>query len=120
MFVENINLTTDQLNYASGVVSSISGIVFSLDDLNNSRQSYYRTSIIEVYNGSGNTISFIPMSDNEYNLWNSDRNYSSYISVRDDTLKTMTNMKDGITKIVCKGSSGHTSGIAFTVMKERW
>lgn len=118
MLVENLSISSALLSLASGVVKIISGVVLTTTD--NNRKSYYRNSTIEVYNGSGNTIHFLPLSDNEYTLWNGDQGFSSYIPVLDSTIKEVTDLRDGITRIICKGSSGHTSGVTFTIMKERW
>ena len=115
MLVEKIEVTKNQLN-AGCQYKHISGVVLTVD----TRKSFYRTSAIEFYNGSGNQIYFAPMSDNEYTTWIAEPGISSLIPVRDSTLKTMSDLVDGISYIVCSGLAGHTSGVVFSVMKERW
>jgi len=116
MFIENISFSDIELNTATAIRKTISGVVINIEG----RTSYYRTSKIEVDNGSGATINFVPMSENEYTIWNADSNYSDSFLLEDGNAKVIEDLKDGINSIICYGTAGHTSGVTFSVIKERW
>ena len=116
MLIENIVFSQTELNLSSGIVKTISGVVLT----NNGRQSYYGTKQIDVSNTSGATIHFVPMSDNEYAVWNADHNYSNYIPVANSGSKSISKPVDNISTIICSGTTGHSASVTFVVTKERW
>jgi len=116
MLIENITFSSTELNLSSGIARSLSGVVITHEG----RKSYYGTKQIDVLNSSGATIYFVPMSTNEYTIWDADHNYSNYIPVVNNGTKSILKPVDDISTIICSGSAGHSAGVTFIVMKERY
>lgn len=115
MLVENITVSQSELN-AGSTTKTISGVILTSD----ATKSYYRVSSLEVVNNSGKLVHYVPMTTREYTDWLLTPGISGFIQVSNGSTSTINNPNGELTKIICSGVTGHTSGIVFTVIKEHW
>jgi len=114
MLYEEITFSAAELNLSSGMAKDITDISFSS---NNIPSKHYRVDTISAENDSGAELSFLPLTDEEYEQYLLDSSITDLIPVSDSGEKELTNLNDA-TKILVSGSAGHTSEAKFKVYKK--
>jgi hypothetical protein len=120
MLCEHIVVTQAELNSGSGIIKELTDSTISSSVAQATGTWDYYPKSVQVTNGTGETIYFLPLTKVDYRGWASDNTITDLIPVADSTSKEITSMKGRIEYILCSGvaGSGHTSDLTLVVIKE--
>lgn len=127
--IQNIAVTSGELNTGVDVAKDITdrtlyrtNVIVADGSTEEVVIKRYKPTSIKVTNGTGVAIGFLPLTAEEYIGYTTRVGYSGawsdQLSVANGATETMTNFNGEITKIVVKGSTGHTTGLTFVVIQD--
>lgn len=114
MLIDKINFTQSELNAGTTVKDiansgTSAGYVYPRN---------YRTSSVQVANGSGAAIHFNLLTTIEYNAWVIDPAISDLIPVANASSINISSLQGKLTKAICSGTTGHSAGVDIVCIQE--
>lgn len=106
MFYQKIEFTAAELNTNTNIVKNISML-------------YRGACSIRVKNNSGDSISFIPFSELDKEIYDSDSDATDLITIEDQNSESIYNVSVETRMIMFKGNGTHTSSIFCEILKDQ-
>ncbi len=113
MLVQVTNINSTQLNSGTAFTFDVSKPILQM----NNQNYFYNTRQIKAKNGTGAKLYFLPLTEREYDKYQLDNTISDMLPLASNEEIFIEEIFGSVTKVLVKGTTGHSNSLDFILFK---